>query len=102
MLRFLFVVALILFGAIQALRGPFYALLFYLGFAYFRPETWIWTGELQSLNLSFIIGLWVVAYTLSSSRDRVEVSTPVVLIIAFLLHGLLSTLLSPYVEWSFP
>src|SRR6185436_13024393 len=102
MLRFLFVVALMIFGATQAMRGPFYALLFYLAFAYFRPETWIWTGELQSLNLSFIIGLWVVGYTLVSKRDRVEISTPVVLIMAFLLHGLLSTLFSDYFEWSFP
>jgi len=102
MLRLLFVVALMLFGAAQSFRGPFYALLFYLGFAYFRPETWIWGSQLQALNLSFIIGLWVVGYTLVSKRDRIEISTPVLLILAFLLHGLISTALSDYFEWSFP
>src|SRR5262245_6973370 len=102
MLRLLFVVALMLFGARHALRGPFYALLFYLAFAYFRPETWIWGGELQSLNLSFIIGLWAVGYTLLSKKDRIEISAPVLLVVAFLLHGLLSTVFSDYFEWSFP
>jgi hypothetical protein len=47
MLRFAFASALLIIGAVQSVRGPFYILLFYLFFAYFRPETWIWTGEIQ-------------------------------------------------------
>src|SRR6186713_811856 len=96
----LFVGALMLFGAAQSLRGPFYALMFYLGFAYFRPETWVWGDSLQSLNLSFLIGVWAVGYTLISSTEKIARSLSVALIALFLAHGLLSTFASDYFAWS--
>ena len=42
MLRSIFVIGIIVFGLSQALRSPFYGLLFYLWLAYFRPELWLW------------------------------------------------------------
>jgi probable O-glycosylation ligase (exosortase A-associated) len=97
-LRLIFAVLLILYGLAQSLRGPFYALLFYLGIAYFRPEFWVWGDELQGLNLSFFVGLYAVASTLFF-RDRFTFGTPALLIAIFCIHGLVSTLLSPYFDW---
>src|SRR5207344_3388769 len=90
----------LLFGAIQSVRGPFYALLLYLGIAYFRPETWVWSDELQVLSLSFYAGLYVVALTLFS-RERLAYTLPVWLIVAFCIHGLISTLISEHFAWCF-
>jgi putative inorganic carbon (HCO3(-)) transporter len=99
-LRLLFVGAAILFGAVQSTRGPFYALLFYLWYAYFRPETWVWTSTLQQWNISFYIGIWVVLSTVLSSKEKFARTIPVMLIGIFLLHGLAGTLMSLYWQWS--
>ena len=56
MLRTIFVIAIIIVGIAYAIQSPFYALLFYLWLAYFRPERWIWTDFLSQLNLSLIVG----------------------------------------------
>jgi putative inorganic carbon (HCO3(-)) transporter len=100
MLRMVFAIGLLLFGAAQSLRGPFYALLFYLGIAYFRPETWVWGDSLQGLNLSFIVGCAALVMTLFSA-ERPRLSAPVILILVFTAHGLLATLLSPHPDWAF-
>lgn len=100
MLRTLFVCAAILFGAAQSMRGPYYALLFYLWYAYFRPETWIWVSTLRELNLSFYIGIGVVASTVLSRKEKFTRTAPVLLIVIFLLHGLAGVLMSPYADWS--
>jgi putative inorganic carbon (hco3(-)) transporter len=100
-LRMLLAIAFILYGAKQSLRGPFYGLLFYLGLAYFRPETWVWGDQLQSLNLSFLVGLYVVGATVLSSKERIKWNAPVALIVLLCMHGLVSTLLSNHFEWSF-
>lgn len=100
MLRLLFAGGLLLFGFIQAFRGPFYALLLYLGIAYFRPETWIWSGELRSLNISFLAGLMAVTWTFFSV-DRFRFTLPMWLIAAFCFHGLVATVLSPTPAWCY-
>src|SRR5579871_590881 len=41
MLRLIFVFAIIAVGTVYLTQGPFYALLFYLWNAYFRPEYWV-------------------------------------------------------------
>ena len=51
MLRSIFIIAIILFGIVQSFRAPFYALLFYLWIAYFRPETWLWYDFFSTLDL---------------------------------------------------
>mgnify|MGYP001792003187 CR=1 FL=1 len=63
MLRNLLIAAIFLLGFVQSLRGPYYALLFYLWIAYFRPESWVWSDWVASLNLSFFVGLAVVGLT---------------------------------------
>src|SRR5205814_9762618 len=99
-LRMLFASGLLLFGAFQSLRGPFYGLLFYLGVAYFRPELWVWGDQLQSLDLSFCIALYVIATTVLWG-ERVPFTAPVCLIAIFCLHAFLATWLSPHFAWSF-
>jgi probable O-glycosylation ligase (exosortase A-associated) len=94
-------IAFILFGAQQSLKGPFYGLLFYLAMAYFRPETWVWSDRLQSLNLSFVIGVYVVVVTALSQRERLARTLPVFLIAGLCLHGFISTLLSQHYEWCY-
>jgi hypothetical protein len=61
MLRTVFVFIIISVGVFYAAQGPFYALLFYLWNAYFRPEQWVWGGTISSLNLSVTIGIYLVA-----------------------------------------
>ncbi len=60
MLRFILVSVLIVIGAYASLQGPFFALLFYLWNAYFRPESWEWTHTIVRLNLSFLIAAYLV------------------------------------------
>jgi putative inorganic carbon (HCO3(-)) transporter len=99
-LRMALAIGLLIYGAGQSLRGPYYALLFYLWFAYFRPEKWVWGDALQGLNLSFYIGIWAVGSMLFSAREKFARDWSVVLILLFLAHGLVSTFVSPYFEWS--
>ncbi len=101
MARLIFASALLLFGAAQSLRGPFYALLLYLGIAYFRPELWIWTGELRAISFSFWVGLYAVG-SLLVFRESFKMNFASWLVVAFCLHGLVSTLLSAYSGWCLP
>jgi probable O-glycosylation ligase (exosortase A-associated) len=94
-----FASSMLVFGAVNALRGPFYGLLFYLGVAYFRPELWVWGDQLQSLNLSLIVGVYVIAATVLFG-ERLSFGLPVWLIAIFCLHGLLATVMSPHYNWS--
>jgi probable O-glycosylation ligase (exosortase A-associated) len=68
MLRALFVVCIIVYGLFQSFRSPFNALLFYLWIAYFRPEYWLWSDWVSQLNLSLIVGVFVVVATVLSGR----------------------------------
>jgi putative inorganic carbon (hco3(-)) transporter len=95
MLRNLFVFALILGGTWYAFQGPYYALLFYLWNAYFRPESWVWGGFIESLNLSFFIGVYLVAISLLSMQQFVF-NGRVAMLAAFFLQTLISTWFSQY------
>jgi putative inorganic carbon (HCO3(-)) transporter len=67
MLRTVFVLVMLAVFGINALRGPFEALLFYLWIAYFRPETWMWNpGVIAVLNLSFTVGVYLLIRSLPS------------------------------------
>lgn len=94
MLRTLFVLIIIAVGIRYSFRGAFYALLFYLWIAYFRPETWLWFDFVSSLNLSFLVGALVVVTTLSS-KERFRLDFGSALLFLFLAQGLLATLHSP-------
>jgi putative inorganic carbon (HCO3(-)) transporter len=101
MLRTIFVLAMIVMGTFYALQSSFYALLFYIWNAYFRPEEWVWIDFIRSLNLSFIIGCFVVISTLLSGRKLV-LNSRVFLIFLFLIHALLSTIFSAHSSYSWP
>ena len=98
-LRFVFVFTILLIGAAFATQGPFYALLFYLWNAYFRPETWTYGGLIMSLNLSWVIGIYLVAITaLSMPKPRLNARTGLVGV--FFVHTLVCALLSENPTWS--
>jgi probable O-glycosylation ligase (exosortase A-associated) len=99
MLRTLFVLLLVTIGVYYSLQGPFYALLFYIWNAYFRPEEWVWTDHIRSLKLSFFIGIYVVLTSLFSGQ-RFVLNVRVILILLFLLHTFLSTLFSEHFDYS--
>ena len=101
MLRAIFVIALIALGWGASLRGPFYALLFYVWIAYFRPDAWIWSGFLNDTYLSFVVGTYLLVRTLFSS-ERLQMDGPTLLMFTLLGHALLSTLMSEYVDYSWP
>jgi len=100
-LRTIFVLAIIAYGLVQSFRGPFHALLFYLWIAYFRPESWLWSDWISGWNLSLIVGIFVVASTLLSPR-KMRFSVGSFLMLLFLLQSLVSTMLSPVFDYSFP
>lgn len=101
MLRTAFVLVLVIAGTFFSLRGPFHVLLFYLWNAYFRPDTWVWTDTIQRLHLSLVIGGGLVASTLVAGVSlRGERS--LLLIGAFFLQSLFSTLFSKHFVTSWP
>lgn len=101
MLRALFVSIIIVFGLVQSFRGPFYALLFYLWIAYFRPEFWLWSDFITQLNLSLIVGVFVLISTvLWGPRLRFGVGPCLMLLL--LAQGLVSTLMSPAFDYAWP
>src|SRR5262245_19002952 len=99
MLRTLFILALTGTGLWGALQTPFYGLLLYLWIAYFRPEEWVWTGLIASLNLSLVAGVLLLVRTAFSSE---RFTLPWRLALLFLLpaHSLVSTAASPHPDWA--
>ncbi len=100
MFRTLFVAVIILYGLFQSFRSPFYALLFYLWIAYFRPEFWVWSDWVSQLNLSLIVGVIVLGATVLSGR-RLRLGVGPCLMILFLLQSFVSTMLSAAFDYSF-
>ena len=99
MLRMIFVLTIIAFGTAASLFSPFYALLFYLWNAYFRPEGWTYGPFIASLNLSFVIGAYLVLAT-AASLPRLRVNTRVILLGLFFADSLMCTMLSEHPDWS--
>src|SRR5262249_62037764 len=82
-----------------SLISPFYALLFYLWNAYFRPDDWTYGGLIASLNLSLIVGGYLLLATFLS-QPRIRISTRVILIALFFADSLLCALDSEHPLWS--
>jgi len=101
MLRSLFVALIIVYGIFQSSRGPFYALMFYLWIAYFRPESWIYSDWFVQLNLSLIVAGIVLAGTITSGR-RLRFGIGPALILTFFAHALLATLMSSAPDYAWP
>jgi len=98
-LRNIFVFLIIVVGIFYAAQGPFYALLFYLWNAYFRPEQWVWGGEVLEMRLSLVIGLYLVVTALLSTRS-LRLNTRTLLVVLFAIHTILSALMSEHVDSS--
>lgn len=94
MLRTIFVLGLVAFGAKYAIQGAFGALLLYLWIAYFRPDAWVWQVEfIRTLNLSLVAGVFLVIRSLFSP-DRFRFDLRSLLLLVFLTLSLLSTWVS--------
>lgn len=100
MLRTFFVLAIIAFGLRHAARGPFYAVLLYLWVAYFRPELWLWSDWLVSLDLSFYLGVFALFWGLLSFQLRWDLR--IVLTLVLVLQSLVSTLASTWTQYAWP
>jgi putative inorganic carbon (HCO3(-)) transporter len=98
--RTLFVVALLAAGWGFALQTPLYAACLYLWIAYFRPESWAWSDIFQSLNLSYIAGVYLVLRTLVGGVP-LRLDGRSALLLAFLLHSLISASLGLHSAYSF-
>ncbi len=98
MLRLILVFLILIFGGYYAVkRGAFGALLLYLWVAYFRPETWVWDGELiRAMNLSLIFGIILLVRSIGSSL-RFDFRTG--LIFSFLALTVISTMASDHPQW---
>jgi probable O-glycosylation ligase (exosortase A-associated) len=95
------VVAILAYGCAKSLKGPFYALLFYLWLAYFRPEAWLWWDFVSQFDFSFFVGILVLLATLLSS-EKIRFGVGPALILVFLVHSLISTVVSPYATYAWP
>jgi probable O-glycosylation ligase (exosortase A-associated) len=100
MLRTLFVLGIIAAGSYLSLHSAFNALLFYLWYAYFRPEQWIWTDLLMDSYISWVIGIYVIGRAAFSERFRFDLR--VALLLLFLAQTLLSTLSSSQGDYAWP
>ncbi len=100
MFRTIFVAVIILYGLFQSFRSPFYALLFYLWIAYFRPEFWLWSDWVTQLNLSLIVGVMVLGATVLSGR-RLRFGVGPCLMLLFLVQSFASTMVSTAFAFSF-
>jgi probable O-glycosylation ligase (exosortase A-associated) len=89
-LRSIFVIIAIIVGGSFALTSELYAAAFYLWIAYFRPESWAWSGLFTTLNLSYIAGVALVIRTLLS-RTPMRLTWRTSLLLLFLGLSLLST-----------
>jgi probable O-glycosylation ligase (exosortase A-associated) len=102
MLRLIFVLGIMLVGGWYALQRPFYALLFYVWYAYFRPEAWVWHGDLiKSLHVSYLAGVLLVGSALLRG-SRLRLSSHFALVLLFAVHAVLSTSLSKYGSDAWP
>jgi probable O-glycosylation ligase (exosortase A-associated) len=101
MLRTIFVLIVVAVGALNSLRGPFYALLFYLWIAYFRPETWVWGGVFRHINLSFYVGIFILILFLLRG-ERLRINRRTVFLGLIWIHSLGSTLMSDHLSYCWP
>ena len=97
MLRIIFVFGIIAVGVFYSFQGPFYALLFYLWNAYFRPEYWIWNDFLYGMRLSLTIGAFLLISALPAIQ-RIRFSRQLVLVLLFLAHSGVSLFFSEHVD----
>jgi putative inorganic carbon (hco3(-)) transporter len=100
MLRSVFILAILIPGFALALRDRFAALLFYIWFALFRPQEFLWI-DITPFHLSLIIGLVLTVPCLLTGRWP-DISHPLskgaVLIVVFALLAHTGAV-NPEVSW---
>jgi putative inorganic carbon (HCO3(-)) transporter len=101
MLRTAFVLLIVAYGIRHSLRGPFYAVLFYLWIAYFRPEDWVWGGPVLDLKLSLVAGVYTLLVGVVSMRIF-RIDGRLLLLILFLTQSFASTMASSYHDYAWP
>ncbi|HYE89231.1 MAG TPA: putative O-glycosylation ligase, exosortase A system-associated [Vicinamibacterales bacterium] len=94
MFRTIFVVGMLAAGWTLALQSTFYAACLYLWIAYFRPESWAWSDIFTTLNLSYFAGAYLVLRTILSGY-KFTLDWRSGLLVLFLVHSLVSSLLGP-------
>ena len=99
MLRLVLVSGIIVVGAYFAFQAPFYALLFYLWNAYFRPDKWVWGDLIAKLDLSFIIGTYLVVAAFLA-RVPLRFDGRILLLVLFSVQSIVSVLCSQYLALS--
>jgi probable O-glycosylation ligase (exosortase A-associated) len=88
-IRTVIVIIALTIGWGYAIQGPLYAACLYLWIAYFRPESWAWSGVFTTLNLSYIAGAYlVIRAILSGVAFRFDTRTTLLLL--FLGHAFVS------------
>lgn len=89
MLRTIFVVLILVPGLVMAVLHPFWALLLYLWYGFFRPDEWAW-GAFTPLRLSLVIGVLLVGSSLLRGVLPNLRHPLTILTVAFLVTGLLA------------
>jgi putative inorganic carbon (HCO3(-)) transporter len=98
MLRTAFVIGVLILFALNALRGPFEALLLYLWIAYFRPDAFVWDASvLTAIKISFIAGVYLIVRSLPS-LGKAPFDLRGLLLLVFFLISLTSSWTSPVRE----
>ena len=99
MIRTILVSVGFLVGWVFAFQSAIYAACLYLWIAYFRPESWAWSGVFASLNLSFLAGVFLLVRTLFSPvRFRLDARNGLLLL--FLVDSLISSIAAPHADIS--
>src|SRR5947208_1756319 len=93
---------LVAIGLAYSLRSAFYALLFYLWVAYFRPDYWVWGDVFQVTGLSMGVGAYLVVSTLLRGESVLTLGKAGALIVLFCFHSLISTLASNAAAYCLP
>jgi len=101
MLRLVFVILIILVGVYFSVQGPFYALLFYLWNAYFRPEYWVWGDPISQLRISLVVGSFLLIATVPAI-GRFRLNWRVALLLLFLTQSMVSLAYAEHPSWSQP
>lgn len=96
MFRILFVAIIILIGVFSLFYGPFYALLFYLWNAYFRPESWLWTDALYQVRLSLLIYVFLIISAATSALQRFRLTLQTGFVLLFVLQSLVALMFSEH------
>ena len=97
MLRSIFVFGVLAIASIFAVRSALYAAGLYLWIAYFRPESWAWSGTFANLNLSYYAGVFLVICTILQGVSM-RPTWRSALLLLFLALTLASTLASSHVN----